>query len=77
MTHFCTDIRLGTGNGTSNSTGPSVITLCGATTDLANGAKVVWDGVDCIDCLALGAKKTEKKFKYSGNKTLNTKKQED
>jgi len=59
MTHYCTDLRLGSGNGTSNSIGPSVITLCGATTDLTNGAKIVWEGFDCNDCLSLGVNEIE------------------
>jgi len=48
MKHFCTDLNF--------DSSPMVRTLCGAVTDLNNGAKVVWEGVDCISCLQIALK---------------------
>lgn len=48
MNHFCIDLDF--------NSSPMVRTLCGAVTDLSNGAKVVWEGVDCVSCLQLAVK---------------------
>jgi len=47
MTHFCSELLL-------EGPPPFVRTLCGAPADMGNGAKVVWDGVDCPECLKRG-----------------------